>query len=364
MYNFSEIDVRKAIANVLDRDINQTLDELNAIEVVKFTDEKIIITIRLTQPIYQIAKDINQQCIAELRKLSSNAVFEILIKENIVDISRRNVLPNVKNIIAVASGKGGVGKSSVAANLALALSKLGAKVGILDGDVYGPSQPTMFGLANAKLEAMQAEDGSVKARPTKKFGIDVASMGFIMAQDQAAIVRGPMLAGYFSMLFEQINWGYLDYLVFDLPPGTGDIQLTLVQKIPLTGAVIVTTPQEISLADVRRSIAMFEKVKVDILGVVENMSYFTPPDMPENKYYIFGQGGGEKIAKEFNVDFLGEIPLDINMREYNDSGMPIVERDIDHPQSQIILDIARKLMTKNRQVNYLNESNADMEISI
>jgi ATP-binding protein involved in chromosome partitioning len=153
-------------------------------------------------------------------------------------------------------------------------------------------------------------------------------------------------------------------LIFDLPPGTGDIQLTLVQKIPLTGAVIVTTPQEISLADVRRSIAMFEKVKVDILGVVENMSYFTPPDMPNNKYYIFGQGGGEKISKEFNVDFLGEVPLDINMREYNDSGMPIVERDLEHPQSQIIMDIARKVMSKNRQVNYLNETNADLEISI
>ena len=364
MYNFKEIDVRKAISNVKDLELNMTLDELNAIEFVQFTDEKVIITLRLTQPIYQIAKSINEQCISELRKLSSTAVFEILVKENIVDISKRNVLPNVKNIIAVASGKGGVGKSSVAANLALALSKLGAKVGILDGDVYGPSQPTMFGLANAKLEAMQSSDGSVKARPTKKFGIDIASMGFIMAQDQAAIVRGPMLAGYFSMLFEQIDWGYLDYLIFDLPPGTGDIQLTLVQKIPLTGAVVVTTPQEISLADVRRSISMFEKVKVDILGVVENMSYFTPPDALDKKYYIFGQGGGEKISKEFGVDFLGEIPLDMTMRQYNDTGMPIIEREIDHPQSQIIMGIARKVMAKNRVVNYANENNADLEISI
>jgi len=364
MEKFSEIEIRKAISNVFDNDLGMSLDELNAIEFVKITDDKIIITLRLTQPIYQIAQNINEQCIKELRKLSSTAIFEILIKENIVDISKRTVLPNVKNIIAVASGKGGVGKSSVAANLALALSKLGAKVGILDGDVYGPSQPTMFGLANAKLEAMQSEDGSVKARPTKKFGIDVASMGFIMTQDQAAIVRGPMLAGYFSMLFEQIGWGYLDFLIFDLPPGTGDIQLTLVQKIPLTGTVIVTTPQEISLADVRRSISMFEKVKVDILGVVENMSYFTPPDALDKKYYIFGQGGGEKISKEFDVEFFGEIPLDMNMREYNDSGMPIVERDFEHPQSQIIVEIAKKVMIKTRKVNYQNENNSELEISI
>lgn len=364
MHNFKEIDVRKAIANVKDNDLNMTLDELNAIELVTITEEKVIITLRLTQPIYQIAKSVNEECIKELRKLSETAVFEILVKENIIDISKRKVLPNVKNIIAVASGKGGVGKSSVAANLALALNKLGAKVGILDGDVYGPSQPTMFGLANAKLEAMQSSDGTVKARPTKKFGIDVASMGFIMSQDQAAIVRGPMLAGYFSMLFEQIDWGYLDYLIFDLPPGTGDIQLTLVQKIPLTGAVVVTTPQEISLADVRRSIAMFEKVHVDILGIVENMSYFTPPDALDKKYYIFGQGGGEKISQEFNAEFFGEIPLDMNMREYNDSGMPIVERDLQHPQSQIIMEIARKLMIKNRKVNFANENNAELEISI
>lgn len=364
MYNFTEADVRKAISKVKDTDLDQSLETLNAIEFIKFTDEKVIITLRLTQPIYQIAQTINDQCIAELRKLSSTTTFEILVKENIVDTSKRRVLPNVKNIIAVASGKGGVGKSSVAANLALALSKLGARVGILDADVYGPSQPTMFGLANAKLEAMQGEDGTVKARPTRKFGVDVASMGFIMTQDQAAIVRGPMLAGYFSMLFEQINWGYLDYLVFDLPPGTGDIQLTMVQKIPLTGAVVVTTPQEISLADVRRSIAMFEKVKVEVLGVVENMSYFSPEDMPEKKYYIFGQGGGKKIAKEYKVDFLGEIPLDINMREYNDSGMPIVERDIDHPQSKIIIDIARNLMAKNRKLNHLSETDSGLEISL
>ncbi len=189
-------------------------------------------------------------------------------------------------------------------------------------------------------------------------------MGMILQKNEAAIVRGPLLAGYFSMLFEQIEWGELDYLVFDLPPGTGDVQLTLTQKIPLTGAIIVTTPQEIAVADVRRSIAMFRKVNVEILGVVENMSYFIPPDDPSKKYYIFGEGGGKRVCEELGVDFLGEVPFEILTRESNDSGMPVVLREDAKNQREVFLNLVRKINNKIRKRNFKILQLPAMKISI
>jgi len=356
--------IRSTIENVVDADLSKNLGELDAIKSIKIDGKRVEIKIELVQPIYVAAKDVTEAVLQVLKAEFSDYTIEVIISEKPFAIPERNILPNVKNIIAVASGKGGVGKSSIAANLAAGLSKTGALVGILDGDVYGPSQPTMYGLANAKLEATQLPDGSVKAKPKDKFGVKVASMGFIMEPTQAAIVRGPMLAGYFSMLFEQIDWGALDFLVFDLPPGTGDIQLTLTQKIPLTGAVIVTTPQEISLADVRRSVAMFRKVNVDILGVVENMSYFVPPDMPDKKYYIFGEGGGQKIAEETGTKLLGQVPLDIAMREGNDGGVPVVIRDIDSPQSQKLMEVTSRVIAEVRRKNYEQQGAESLSIEI
>ncbi|MDQ1266816.1 MAG: ATP-binding protein involved in chromosome partitioning, partial [Bacteroidota bacterium] len=215
-----------------------------------------------------------------------------------------------------------------------------------------------------QLLAMEMPDGKTAAYPLDKYNIKVASMGFIMNRDEAAIIRGPMLAGYFSMLFEQIEWGPLDFLVFDLPPGTGDIQLTLVQKIPLTGAVIVTTPQYISFADVRRDISMFNRVDVDILGIVENMSYFIPPDMPDRKYYIFGQGGGKRIADEAGVSLLGEIPLDISMRIGNDGGKPIILNQDGSVPAQALSDITANIVSAIRKKNYVESTSGGIQISI
>jgi ATP-binding protein involved in chromosome partitioning len=349
-----ESQIRQAIENINDPHTGRTLKEMGSIQSINIqSDKKVTIKITADGPVYWIAEYYNTEAIKKLRELDNSTEFEIIIAEKPKEgIDKRSYLPNVKNIIAVASGKGGVGKSAVSSNLAAALASKGASVGILDGDIYGPSQPTMFGLANAKLEAVVMPDGSTKARPTEKYGIKVASMGFMMEKEQAAILRGPMLAGYFSMLFEQLEWGPLDFLVFDLPPGTGDIQLTLTQKIPLTGAVVVTTPQEIALADVRRSISMFRKVNVDVLGVVENMSWFSPPDKPEEKYHIFGQDGGKKVADEMKTDLLGQVPLNMDMRQMGDGGMPIVVRDKNAEQSKYFIDIADKIAGKIRNLNH------------
>ncbi|GAB5464719.1 MAG: Mrp/NBP35 family ATP-binding protein [Candidatus Kapaibacteriales bacterium] len=345
--------IKHLIQDIKDPHTGRTLSEMGSIAKIEHTsDSKTTIKITADGPVYWIAQKYNEAVIAELRKEDPKHEYEILIAEKPKPgIDKRSYLPNVKNIIAVASGKGGVGKSAVSSNLAAALAQKGASVGILDGDIYGPSQPTMFGLANAKLEAVVMPDGSTKARPTEKYGVKVASMGFMMEKDQAAILRGPMLAGYFSMLFEQLEWGPLDFLIFDLPPGTGDIQLTLTQKIPLTGAVVVTTPQEISLADVRRSISMFRKVNVDVFGIVENMSWFTPPGS-EEKYHIFGKGGGQSVADEMDTELLGQVPLDIEMREMGDGGMPIVIKDQNHSQSKRFIDIADRLAGKVRAANH------------
>lgn len=348
----NKVDILNSIVNIQDPDLGKTLAELNAIKDVKIDGDSVKVYLELIQPIFTVYEKISKEINDAISKLYPTVDVEINFSERMYDLSKRKVLKQVKNIIAVASGKGGVGKSSIAANLAGALSLTGAKVGVLDGDVYGPSQPTMFGLSEQPFEVVEMPDGNTMAFPLEKYGIKVASMGMILQKSEAAIVRGPLLAGYFSMLFEQLEWGELDYLIFDLPPGTGDVQLTLTQKIPLTGAIIVTTPQEIAVADVRRSIAMFRKVNVEILGVIENMSYFIPPDAPDKKYYIFGEGGGKRVCEEFSVDFLGEVPFEILTRESNDSGMPVVLREDASTQKKIFLDIIQRINSKIRQRNF------------
>lgn len=366
---FNEEDIRKALSNVVDPDLDKNLNELDAIKKILFLKDKnkkdyLEIHIELVQPILWVAEEINNRCAVELAKLDPDLESDIVFSEKPMPSRNSDVLSGVKNIIAVASGKGGVGKSAIASNIAGALSLRGAKVGVLDGDVYGPSQPTMFGLNDEPFQVIETGDGNTVAFPNEKYGIKVASMGFMLSKNEAAILRGPMLAGYFSMLFEQLEWGSLDFLVFDLPPGTGDIQLTLTQKIPLTGAVIVTTPQEIAVSDVRRSIAMFRRVNVDILGIIENMSYFVPPDMPDKRYYIFGQGGGRSVAEENKINFLGEVPLDINMREANDSGKPIILRDNPGHQGEVIKQVVANLIKETRKHNYNIISSPSLKIEI
>ncbi|NTV46405.1 MAG: Mrp/NBP35 family ATP-binding protein, partial [Chlorobiales bacterium] len=247
-----------------------------------------------------------------------------------------NPLANVRNTIAVASGKGGVGKSTVAVNLAVALAKTGARVGLIDADIHGPSIPTMFGLKDEKPDVI----GKALV-PLEKYGVKLMSIGFLVDTKTAVVWRGPMISSALRQFMSDVAWNELDYLIFDLPPGTGDIQLTLVQTVPLTGSVVVTTPQDVAVADVVKAIAMFENVKVPILGVIENMSYYILPD--GRKEYIFGQGGGAKLAEEYKLAFLGEIPLGIEVREGGDEGVPIVIRNPESEQAKLFIAAAEKL---------------------
>jgi len=267
------------------------------------------------------------------------------------------LLPGVKNTIAVASGKGGVGKSTVAVNLAVALAKDGANVGLIDADIYGPSIPLMLGIK--EKPKIYEKDGKVVMQPLENYGIKMISIGFLVDDDAPVIWRGPMASGAVKQFMSDVNWGELDYLVFDMPPGTGDIQLTLVQTIPLTGAVIVTTPQEVSLIDARKALKMFNRVNVPVAGVVENMSYFITPDTGQ-KYDIFGFGGGEKLSKELQVPFLGGIPIDSRIRIGGDKGVPIVFDLPDTEYSEIIMNISRNLAG---QINLIN-LNASSKVEI
>lgn len=364
MANFTEKDIVKALSEVKDPDLNKTLGELGAVNKVTIEDDLIKVWLELPGPIAWVAKTVNDACAEAIEKATGGFPNEIMFGEKNPDIGDRQVLKNVKNIIAVASGKGGVGKSAIASNIASALHLQGAKVGILDADITGPSQPTMFGVTDEVFEAEDTADGKTIAYPVESHGIKVASMGFMLDRDDAAILRGPLLSGYFSLMFEQIEWGDLDFLVLDLPPGTGDIQLTMTQKLPLTGAVIVTTPQEISVADVRRAIAMFRKVNVDILGIVENMAYFTPDELPDKKYYIFGKDGGKNVAKENDIRFLGEVPLNINMREANDGGTPIVLADENSLQTKTLKEVTANMIKEIRKVNYGKLQTGNVEISV
>lgn len=254
------------------------------------------------------------------------------------------LMVGVKNIIAIASGKGGVGKSTVAANLAISLGKLGKKVGLIDADIYGPSVPIMFDLLGSKPE-VNSINGKTKIIPIEKYGIKVLSIGFFVDQDTALLWRGPMASKALNQLFNDAEWGELDYFIVDLPPGTGDIHLTLVQSLNVTGVVIVSTPQEVALADARKAFGMFnqESVNVPILGLIENMSYFTPAELPDNKYYIFGKQGGKRLAEKSNVPFLGEIPLMQSVCESGDKGSPIA-LDENSPVANSFTEIAKKLM--------------------
>ena len=253
--------------------------------------------------------------------------------------SQEQVLPGVKHTIAVASGKGGVGKSTVAVNLAVALVKEGFKVGLIDADIYGPSIPMMLAV-NEKPKVMRMGDKSV-LMPVVKYGLKLMSIGFLVEEKDAIVWRGPMASSALKQFITDVNWGVLDYLIYDMPPGTGDIQLTLVQTIPLSGSVIVTTPQDISLTDARKGANMFEKVNVPVLGIIENMSYYTNPD--GSKEYIFGKGGGEKLSKELGINFLGEVSLNTNIRIAGDEGKPIVLKEPDSEQAKQFTEIGSNL---------------------
>ena len=336
--------VLHALSFVEDPDFKKDLVTLNMIKDVEITPNKISFTVELTTPACPMKDHIEHAC--------RNAIAHFVDKEIGVSINMTSKvmskpdqqLDNIKNIILVASGKGGVGKSTVAANLALALQLKGAKTGLLDADIYGPSLPMMFGLEGARPKASKTNDGKTKIEPIEKFGIKLLSIGFFTDPNQPIPWRGPMVSAAIKQLFNDADWGDLDYLIVDLPPGTGDVHITIAQNYPVAGAVIVTTPQNVALADAQKGIAMFmmDTIKIPLLGIVENMAYFTPAELPENKYYIFGKDGGKRLAEKFNAPFLGELPLIKSISDAGDNGYPIVT-DEDEPISKEFLIIAERV---------------------
>ncbi|MFW6315763.1 MAG: Mrp/NBP35 family ATP-binding protein [Cyanobacteriota bacterium] len=321
-----------ALRPVQDPELQKSLVELNMIRDVNLEQGALSFKLVLTTPACPLKEMIVDDCKKAVQDLPGVETVDVEVTSETPQqksLPDRESVPGVKNIVAVSSGKGGVGKSSVAVNLAVSLAQSGAKVGLLDADIYGPNDPSMLGLADAKVRVQESEKGEV-LEPAFNHGVKLVSMGFLIDPDQPVVWRGPMLNGVIRQFLYQVNWGELDYMVVDLPPGTGDAQLTLAQAVPMSGAVIVTTPQDVSLMDARRGLKMFEQLGVNVLGLVENMSYFIPPDLPDRRYDLFGSGGGEKASKELNVPLLGCIPLEISLREGGDSGIPIV---VSHPNS-------------------------------
>jgi len=287
--------------------------------------------------------------------------IEVIFMATTQGSAHPQAIPQVKNIIAVASGKGGVGKSTTAVNLALALAAEGARVGILDADIYGPSQPQMLGVGQRRPEVV-GEQGKQQMLPINAYGIQSISMGYLVTEETPMLWRGPMATGALQQLLMQTRWDNLDYLIIDMPPGTGDIQITLAQKVPVTGAVIVTTPQDIALLDAKKGIEMFRKVNVPILGVIENMAIHTCSNCGHEEH-IFGEGGGERIARDYQTELLGSLPLDLSIRADADRGKPSVAADPESAVSQKYRAIARKLVTNVQLHNHNNQALPDIEIS-
>lgn len=334
-----------ALSNVEDPDLKKDLVTLNMIKDVKIDDRKVGFTLELTTPACPMKEMLKNACTNAVKHLvAADAEVSINITAKVTKPLDTTQLNAIKNIILVSSGKGGVGKSTVASNLAVTLAANGAKVGLIDADIYGPSVPIMFGLVGAKPSARETEDGKTLILPIEKYGIKLLSLGFFADPDQPVPWRGPMASNAIKQLFNDADWGDLDYLIVDLPPGTGDIHITISQSFPIAGAVIVTTPQQVALADTKKGLMMFRMpgVTIPVLGVIENMSYFTPAELPENKYYIFGKDGGKELAAKYDVPFLGEIPLVQSIAAAGDSGAPIA-LDKNSPLSSAFEEIAGKM---------------------
>jgi ATP-binding protein involved in chromosome partitioning len=345
--------VIKALSKVNDPDLHKDLVTLGMIKDVKIDGNSVAATIELTTPACPLKDKIEQDCIEAIKKeIPAVGLIAITMSAKVQPNKNQRmneILPGVKNTIAIASGKGGVGKSTVAVNLAIALALDGAKVGLIDADIYGPSIPMMLGI-NDKPKIYQ-DTATAKMVPLENYGLKVMSIGFLIDDDAPVIWRGPMASGAIKQFMSDVLWNELDYLIFDLPPGTGDIQLTLVQTIPLTGAVVVTTPQDVSIIDVKKAVKMFQRVNVPILGIVENMSYFIAPDTGK-RYDIFGTDGGKKLAEELGISLLGQIPIHQNIREGGDKGSPIVFDKPESEQGKKIFEISRNLAAEISKTNF------------
>lgn len=346
--NIEREDVLEVLGKITDPDLKKDIVSANLVEQLIIKDSSIQLSVVVSNPALHARKRMQEAIVFNLKRKFGD---DISVDCNVSGMSaeqkgaRRKVLPDVKNIIAVASGKGGVGKSTITANIAGGLKKMGYSVGIVDADIYGPSMPTMFDVVGDR-PTMTEVNGEQLIKPVDANGINLLSIGFFTDQDNAVVWRGPMASKALTQLFTDAHWGELDYLIIDLPPGTGDIHLSLLQTVPLDGVVIVSTPQEVALADARRGINMFrlDSMKVPIVGLVENMAWFTPAELPENKYYIFGRDGARNLAEGMSIPFLGAIPLVQSVREAADSGRPAVFQE-NTPTAQAFEELVRNLVT-------------------
>ena len=318
--------------------------------VMTFADE-VVVDITMATPAMHIKKRAEADIIKTIQekvflkaKVQVNITVKAPAKPSNPNLIKGKPIPGIKNIIAVASGKGGVGKSTVTANLAITLSKMGFKVGVLDADIYGPSIPLMFDVSNERPLSVN-EDGKSKMKPVENYGVKVLSIGFFTKPDQAVIWRGPMASKALNQLIFDAAWGALDFMLLDLPPGTGDIHLSIMQSLPITGAVVVSTPQAVALADAKKGVAMFQQESIDVpvLGIIENMAYFTPAELPDHKYYIFGKHGAKHLAEDSKIPFLGELPLIQSIREAGDAGHPVALQD-GTAIEEIFIDITKNVV--------------------
>lgn len=329
-------EVMRALSVVVDPERGRDIARLGQVQDLEVRGKEVSFTVRVQDPRTPFARQVKELCSRAIRSAFGE---EVTVQVKIAGAATAPPAParlGVRHMIAVASGKGGVGKSTVAANLAAALAQAGFKTGLVDADIYGPSVPTMFGVEQEKPRVNKER----KIIPLEKYGVKLLSIGLLVDAAQAVIWRGPMVSSAVKQFLSDAEWGELDYLVLDLPPGTGDIQLTIVQTVSLTGAIIVSTPQRVALADAHKGVSMFRNVNVPVLGMIENMAYFTPPDMPDRRYYLFGQGGARRLAEKLGVPLLGEIPLEQCVRESGDEGTPIVVAAPDSRSARAFRDTA------------------------
>jgi ATP-binding protein involved in chromosome partitioning len=353
-------DILKALEHITVPGEGQNMVESGAVKNVQIFGDEVEIDITINNPSLQARKKTEVEILKiihkevyEKAKIKINVKVDAPAKPQVNEIKGKP-LPGIQNIIAIASGKGGVGKSTVTANLAVTLAKMGFKVGLLDADIYGPSMPIMFDVTHEKPLAVNI-DGKSKMKPVENYGVKLLSIGFFTEPSQAVIWRGPMAAKALNQMIFDAHWGELDFLLIDLPPGTGDIHLSIMQAMPVTGAVVVSTPQEVALADARKGVAMFqqESINVPVLGIIENMAYFTPEELPNNKYYIFGKEGAKNLAEDLKVSFLGEVPLVQSIREAGDVGRPAAMQTaspIEASFEEITRSVVQELVGRNKSL--------------